>query len=111
MEEEKKGDSVQENEELGMDTNSVQPPMNMEMNKTFKNSKNIRRLKLEVKELELRNEKLKERNWKLKVQRTRISKHAYRWYKQKKIYKTKYEKLKVLYASRTSTDASSQTGD
>ena len=48
---------------------------------------------------------------KLKVQRAQISKHAYRWYKQKKVYKTKYERLKVLYASRASTDASSQTGD
>ena len=94
-----------------MDTNSVQPPMKMEKKKTSKNSKNIKRLKLEVRELELRNEKLKEKNWKLKVQRTRIFNHAYRWYKQKKIYKTKYERLKVLYASRASTDASSQTGD
>ena len=99
MEGEKKEDSVQENEELGVDTNSVQLPMKMEKKKTSKNSKKTRKLKLEIKELELRNEKLKEINWKLKVQRTQISKHAYRWYKQKKIYKTKYEKLKVLYAS------------
>ena len=94
-----------------MDTNYVQLPMKMEKKKTSKNSKNIRKLKLEIKELELRNEKLKEINWKLKFQRTCISKHAYRWYKQKKIYKTKYERLKVLYASLASTDASSQTGD
>ena len=47
---------------------------------------------------------------KLKVQRAQISKHAYKWHKQKKTYKTKYEKLKVLYASRTSIDASSQKG-
>ena len=111
MEGEKKEDSVEENEELGMDTNSVQLPMKMEKKKTSKSSKKIRNLKLEIKELELRNEKLKEINWKLKVQRTRISKHAYRWYKQKKVYKTKYEILKVLYASRASTNASSQTGD
>ena len=111
MEGEKKEDSVQENEELGMDTNFVQLPMKMKKKKTSENSKEIRRLKLEIKELELRNEKLKEINWKLKVQRTRISKHAYRWYKQKKIYKTKYERLKVLYASRASKDASSQTRD
>ena len=107
IEEEKKGDSVQENEELGMDTNSMQPSMKMEKKKTSKISKNIKKLKLEVRELELRNKMLKEKNRKLKVQRARISKHAYRWYKQKKIYKTKYEKLKVLYASRASTDASS----
>ena len=111
VEEEKKEDSVQKNEELGMDTNSIQLPMKMKKKKTSKNNKEIKRLKLEIKELEQRNEKLKEINWKLKVQRTRISKHAYRWYKQKKIYKTKYERLKVLYASRASTDASSQTGD
>ena len=99
MEEEKKEGSIQENEELGMDTNSMQLPMKMEKKKTSKNSKKIRRLNLEIKELELRNEKLKEKNWKLKVQRTRISKQAYRWYKQKKIYITNYERLKVLYAS------------
>ena len=81
MEGEKKEDSVQENEELGMDTNSVQLPMKMKKKKNSKNSKEIKRLKLEIKELELRNEQLKEINWKLKVQRTRISKHAYRWYK------------------------------
>ena len=111
MEEEKKEDSTQEHEELGMDTNSVQFPMKMKKKKASKNSENIRRLKIEIKELEQRNEKLKEINWKLKVQRTHISKHAYRWYKQKKIYKTKYERLKVLYASRASTDASSQIDD
>ena len=94
-----------------MDTNSVQPPMKMEKKKTSKITKKIKKLKLEVRELELGNKKLKEKNRKLKVQRARISKHAYRWYKQKKTYKTKYEKLEVLYASRTSTDASSQTGD
>ena len=82
MEEEKKGDSVQENEELGMDTKSVQPPMKIEKNKSSKNSTKIKRLKLEVRELELRNEKLKERNRKLKLQRAQISKHEYRWYKQ-----------------------------
>ena len=110
MEEEKKEDSVEKNEELGMDTNSVQLPVKMKRN-TSKNSEKIKRLKLEIKELELRNENLREVNWKLKVQRTHISKHAYRWYKQKKIYKTKYERPKVLYASRASTNASSQTGD
>ena len=109
VEEEKKEDSVQKDEELGMDTNSVHLPMKMKKKKTSK--KEIKRLKLEIKELEQRNEKLREVNWKLKVQRTRISKHAYRWYKQKKVYKAKYERLKVLYASRASTDASSQTGD
>ena len=106
MEEEKKEDSVQKSEELGMDTNSVQLPMKKK--KTSKNNKKIKRLKLEIKELELRNEKLREVNWKLKVQRTRISKHAYRWYKQKKSYKAKYERLKVLYASQASINASSQ---
>ena len=111
VEEEKKEDSVQKNEELGMDTNSVQIPMKMKKKKTSKNSERIRRLKLEIKELEQRNEKLKQINWKLKVQMTHISKHAYRWYKQNNIYKTKYERLKFLYASRASTDASSQTGD
>ena len=109
--EEEKEDSTQEHEELGMDTHSEQLPMKMKKNKTSKNNKEIKRLKLEIKELDLRNEKLREVNWKLKVQRTRISKHAYRWYKQKKIYKTKYERLKVLYASRASIDASSQIGD
>ena len=85
--------------------------MKMKKKKTSKNSEKIKRLKLEIKELELRNEKLREVNWKLKVQRTRISKHAYRWYKQNKVYKAKYERLKVLYAYRASTDASSQTED
>ena len=69
MEKEKNGDSVQENEKLGMDTNSVQPPIKMEKKKTSKISKKIKKLKLEVRELELRNEKLKEKNRKLKVQR------------------------------------------
>ena len=59
IEKEKKGDSVQENEELGMDTNSVQPSMKMENKKTSKISKKIKKLKLEVRELELKNEKLK----------------------------------------------------
>ena len=61
MEKEKKGDSVQENEELGMDTNSLQPSMKMEKKKNSKISKKIKKLKLEVRELELRNEKLKEK--------------------------------------------------
>ena len=94
-----------------MDTNSEQLPMKMKKKKTSKNNKEIKRLKLEIKELEQKNEKLREVNWKLKVQRTRISKQAYRWYKQRKVYKAKYERLKVLYASRASTDASSQTED
>ena len=111
VEEEKKEDSVKKNEELEMETNSIQLPLKIKKKKTSKNNKEIKRLKLEIKELEQRNEKLREVDWKLKVLRTRISKHAYRWYKQKKIYKTKYERLKVLYASRASTDASSQTGD
>ena len=62
MEGEKKEDSIQENEELGMDTNSLHLPMNMEKKKTSKNSKKIRKLKLEIKELDLRNEKLREVN-------------------------------------------------
>ena len=83
----------------------------MKKKKASKNSKEIKRLKLELKELEQKNEKLREVNWKLKVQRTHITKQAYRWYKQRKVYKAKYERLKVLYASRASTDASSQTED
>ena len=83
----------------------------MKKKKASKNNKEIKRLKIEIKELEQKNDKLREVNRKLKVQRTRISKHAYRWYKQKKVYKAKYERLKVLYASRASTYASSQTED
>ena len=37
IEKEKKGDSVQENEELGMDTNSEQPLMKMEKEENFQN--------------------------------------------------------------------------
>ena len=72
VEEEKKEDSVEKNEELGMDTDSVQLPVKMKKKKTSKNNKEIKRLKLEIKELEQRNEKLREVNWKLKVQRTCI---------------------------------------
>ena len=110
MEEEKEY-SAQEHGELGMDANSEQLPIKMKKKKASKNSKEIKRLKLELKELEQKNEKLREVNWKLKVQRTCITKQAYRWYKQRKVYKAKYERLKVLYASRASTDASSQTKD
>jgi len=110
MEEEKEY-SAQEHGELGMDANSEQLPIKMKKKKASKNSKEIKRLKLELKELEQKNEKLREVNWKLKVQRTRITKQAYRWYKQRKVYKAKYERLKILYASRASTDASSQTED
>ena len=110
MEEEKEY-SAQEHGELGMDANSEQLPIKMKKKKASKNSKEIKRLKLELKELEQKNEKLREVNWKLKVQRTRITKQAYRWYKQRKVYKAKYERLKILYASRESTDASSQTED
>ena len=105
MEEEK------EHEEFGEDANSEQLLIKKKKKKASKNSKKIKRLKLELKELEQQNEKLKETNWKLKVQRTRITKQAYRWYKQKKVYKAKYERLRILYASRASTDASSQTED
>ena len=83
--------------------------MKMKKNKASKNNKEIKRLKLEIKELEQKNEKLREVNRQMKVQRTCISKCAYIWYKQKKVYKAKYERLKVLYASQASIDASSQT--
>ena len=62
MEEEKREYSVQEPEELGVDTNSEQLPMKMKKKKTYKNNKEIKRLKLEIKELEQRNEKLREVN-------------------------------------------------
>ena len=109
--EKEKEDSAPEYEELAIDANSEQLPIKMKKKKASKNSKEIKRLKLELKELEQKNEKLREVNWKLKVQRTRITKQAYRWYKQRKVYKAKYERLKILYASRASTDASSETED
>jgi hypothetical protein len=105
VQEEKKEGSEQGSDSLGADTSSVKPSMKK---KTSKKNKEIRKLKLEIKELELKNEKLKKDNRKLRIQRTHISKTASRWYKQKKNYKAKYERLKVLYASPTSTDASSQ---
>ena len=108
---EEKEHSAQEHGELGVDATSEQFSIKMKKKKASKNSKEIKRLKLELKELEQKNEKLKEVNWKLKVQRTRITKQAYRWYKQRKVYKAKYERLKILYASQASTDASSQTED
>ena len=105
MEEEK------EHEEFGEDATSEQPLLKKKKKKTSKNSKKIQRLKHELKELGQQNEKLRETNWKLKVQRTRITKQACRRYKQKKVYKAKYERMRILYASRASTDASSQTED
>ena len=77
--EEEKEDSAQEHEEFGINTNSEQLPIKMKKKKASKNNKEIKRLKIEIKELEQSNEKLREVNWKLKVQRTRISKQAYRW--------------------------------
>ena len=62
MEGEKREDSVQEPEELGVDTNSEQLPMKMKKKKTSKSNKYIKRLKLEIEELEQRNEKLREVN-------------------------------------------------
>ena len=73
-----KEDSAQEHEEFGIDTNSEKPPIKMKKKKASKRNKEITRLKLEIEELEQKNEKLREVNRKLKVQRTRISKQAYR---------------------------------
>jgi hypothetical protein len=83
----------------------------MKKKKSSKNSKKIEKLKLKVKELELANKKLKEKNRKLQVQKMKISKHSYKWYQQKKTFKAKYQRSRVLYAARASTNASSQTRD
>ena len=93
-----------------MDIISTYPTTGMKKKNPSKNSKNIEKLKLEMKELELENERLRKQNRKLRVQNIQISKHAYKWYQQKRTLKTKYQILKVLHAAQVSVDASSQTG-
>ena len=81
----------------------------MKKKNSSKNNKNIAKLKLEMKELELENERLRENNTKLRVQNIQISKQAYKWYHQKRTFKTKYQRLKVLHTTQASIDPSSPT--
>ena len=116
MEKEEKRYPEQENEEVkhkheefGMDTISKQPTIRMKNKNSSKNNKNIEKLELEMKELELENEKLRKKNRRLRVQNIQISKQEYKWYQQKRTFKTKYQILRVLHIAQVSVDASSQT--
>ena len=50
------------------------------------------------------NEKLKNNNKKLQIQNILTSKQACKWYQQKKSFKTKYQKLKVLHRRHANVD-------
>jgi hypothetical protein len=50
------------------------------------------------------NEKLKKRNKKLQNQNNLISKQEYRSFQQKKAYKAKYQRLKVLHTTQANVD-------
>ena len=96
-------------DEIGIDIVSKQPITCKKKKNLSKNSKKVEKLKIEMKELELENERLRKKNRKLRVQNIQISKQAYKWYQEKRAFKAKYQRLKVLHAAQVSIDASSQT--
>ena len=90
-----------------------------------KKDKKIKKMKKKIKEIEVlerylktknemlrtqshknqeENETLKKNNKKLQNKNKLISKQAYKWFQQKKAYKEKYQRLKVLHTAQANVD-------
>ena len=54
--------------------------------------------------LKKENERMKNKNKRLQIQNSVTAKQACKWYQQRKAFKTKYQKLKVLHSSQVNED-------
>ena len=55
--------------------------------------------------LKKENERLRKKNKGLQIRNIATSKQACKWYQQRKAFKTKYKKIKVLYTAQVNMDA------